>query len=198
MKVSSVRPGILRFLIARSGGPQAQRPLTAGAPPGRVRELLNPDDQRAGEHQPGGLRRGGHHEQVCPPPPLFPRPHHTSHLFASPHRWPLPASPRCRPPDRFSSSTEQSSASRLLKRHRRRRKQRPPRLERVRGSSRGSWTLEKQGPWLRGHRGTGSETPGRVHGPLEAAPLLPRVPRRPPPSAASPTPRCLSTSSRSP
>lgn len=64
--------------------------------------------------------------------------------FSWPHdHLPLQVLPS-RPPDRFSSSTEQSSASRLLKRHRRRRKQRPPRLERVRGCH---GTLEKLGAW---------------------------------------------------
>lgn len=35
----------LKFLFILSWGPQTQRPLQAGAPPGWVRELLNPDDQ---------------------------------------------------------------------------------------------------------------------------------------------------------
>lgn len=35
----------LRFLFSLSGGPPSQRPLEAGAPPGRVRELLHPHDQ---------------------------------------------------------------------------------------------------------------------------------------------------------
>lgn len=34
MRGSSPRPGLLRFPFARSGGPQAQWPLKAGAPPG--------------------------------------------------------------------------------------------------------------------------------------------------------------------
>lgn len=45
----------LKLLFILSWGPQAQWPLEAGAPLGRVREFFNPHDQRAGKHQPGGL-----------------------------------------------------------------------------------------------------------------------------------------------
>lgn len=45
--VVGVRKGdsFLRCLFMLSGGPQAWRPLEAGAPPGRVRELLDAHDQ---------------------------------------------------------------------------------------------------------------------------------------------------------